>query len=119
MKNVIAVCGAGGFIGGHLVNYLCKQENTKVRAIDIKPFNEWFQIFDNVENLSLDLRKLDDCQKSLKEVDIVYNLAADMGGIGFIDNNKALCMMSVLINTHLLQAALEAKVDRYFYASSA
>ena len=120
MKNKrIVVCGAGGFIGGHLVNHLRKQHNVSVRAVDIKPFNEWFQIFDNVENLELDLRKLDSCEIALKDADIVYNLAADMGGIGFIENNKALCMMSVLINTHLLKVANEYKIERYFYASSA
>lgn len=120
MKNKkIVVCGAGGFIGGHLVDHLRKQDNVSVRAVDIKPNNEWFQIFDNVENFELDLRKLDACEKALKDMDIVYNLAADMGGIGFIENHKALCMMSVLINTHLLKVANEYGIERYFYASSA
>jgi nucleoside-diphosphate-sugar epimerase len=87
--------------------------------VDIKPRSEWYQVFPNVENLELDLQGLEACRKSLAGADTVYNLAADMGGMGFIENNKALCMLSVLINTHLLMAAKEAGVKRFFYASSA
>src|ERR1051326_2055780 len=115
----VVVCGAGGFIGGHLVGDLLRQGFTKIRAVDIKPFDEWFQRFEKVENLQLDLQQREACDKSLKGAKIVYNLAADMGGMGFIENNKALCMLSVLINTHLCMAAREHCVERFFYASSA
>jgi nucleoside-diphosphate-sugar epimerase len=113
------VCGAGGFIGGHLVADLIHQGYTNIRAVDIKPFDEWYQRFDNVENLQLDLQTKEACWKALKGAQVVYNLAADMGGMGFIENNRALCMLSVLINTHLCMAAKEFGIQRYFYASSA
>lgn len=116
---LILVCGAGGFIGGHLVADLLRQGYTRVRAVDIKPLSEWYQTFPQVENLQLDLGLKEACERSVKGATIVYNLAADMGGMGFIENNKALCMLSVLINTHLLMAAKDAGVERYFYASSA
>lgn len=114
----IVVCGAGGFIGGHLVADLLRQ-GREVRAVDVKPFAEWYQRFPNAENLQLDLREKAPCEEAVENTAIIYNLAADMGGMGFIENNKALCMLSVLINTHLLQAARAAGVARYFYASSA
>ena len=118
--NLIVVCGAGGFIGGFLVADLLKQGHTRIRAVDIKPLGRWYQRFDGVENLSsLDLKELPACRQAMKDAYWVYNLAADMGGMGFIENNRALCMLSVLINTHLLQAAREAGVSRFFYASSA
>jgi GDP-D-mannose 3',5'-epimerase len=119
LKESIVVCGAGGFIGGHLVSQLRSQGATRIRAVDIKPLNEWYQKFDDVENLALDLSRLENCQKALQGAHSVYNLAADMGGMGFIELNKGLCMLTVLINTHLLMAAREHKVQRYFYASSA
>jgi nucleoside-diphosphate-sugar epimerase len=112
------VCGAGGFIGGHLVSDLLRQGKT-VRAVDVKPLDEWYQLFPGVESLQLDLREKGACEQAVDGVDVVYNLAADMGGMGFIENNRALCMLSVLINTHLLMASKDAGVDRYFYASSA
>lgn len=116
----IVVCGAGGFIGGHLVADLRKQGYTRIRAVDKKPFSEWYQKFDDVENLVLDLQEKEACDKAVAECEIIYNLAADMGGMGFIELNRALCMLSVLINTHLLMAAKEQKVvQRFFYASSA
>ena len=115
----VVVCGGGGFIGGHLVGELFKQGYTDVRSVDIKPFDEWYQRFGQAENMHLDLQRLDDCQKALKGAAIVYNLAADMGGMGFIENNKCLCMLSVLINTHLCMVAKEVGVKRFFYASSA
>lgn len=115
----VVVCGGGGFIGGHLVADLRRQGVKDIRSVDIKPLDEWYQVFPDVENLQLDLQKLDACQKSLKDASVVYNLAADMGGMGFIENNRALCMLSVLINTHLLMAAKEHGVERFFYASSA
>jgi GDP-D-mannose 3',5'-epimerase len=115
----IVVCGAGGFIGGHLVADLLRQGQTNIRAVDIKPLGEWFQKFDKVENLSLDLGEKAACEKALEGSSLVYNLAADMGGMGFIENNKALCMLTVLINTHLLMAAKKHGVERFFYSSSA
>ena len=119
-QDLIVVCGAGGFIGGHLVADLVQHGFTRIRAVDIKPLNQWYQRFDGVENFgSMDLKELAASRRVLKNAYRVYNLAADMGGMGFIENNKALCMLSVLINTHLLQAAQEAHVDRFFYASSA
>jgi GDP-D-mannose 3',5'-epimerase len=114
----IVVCGGGGFIGGHLVADLLRQ-GAVVRSVDKKPFVEWYQRFPEAENLQLDLQEKERCEQAVADVDLVYNLAADMGGMGFIENNKALCMLSVLINTHLLMAAKNAGVDRFFYASSA
>jgi nucleoside-diphosphate-sugar epimerase len=114
----IVVCGAGGFIGGHLVADLIRQ-GANVRAVDVKPLAEWYQRFPKVENLQLDLREKEACEKAVRDVALVYDLAADMGGMGFIENNRALCMLSVLINTHLLMASKDAGVHRYFYASSA
>ncbi len=116
---LILVAGAGGFIGGHLVADLLRRGHTNIRAVDIKPLEEWFQLFDSVENVRADLQDRDNCFNACREAVEVYNLAADMGGMGFIENNKALCMLSVLINTHLLLAAREMGVRRYFYASSA
>ena len=113
------VCGGGGFIGGHLVAALRGHGGYEVRSVDIKPFGEWYQRFPDVDSRILDLREKDACRQAVQDTDVVYNLAADMGGMGFIENNKALCMLSVLINTHLLEAANAFRVDRYFYASSA
>ncbi|MBM3834891.1 MAG: NAD-dependent epimerase/dehydratase family protein [Verrucomicrobia bacterium] len=115
----ILVCGGGGFIGGHLVADLLRQGHQDIRAVDIKPFNEWYQLFPGVENLQLDLQDKEACEKAVREAKVLYNLAADMGGMGFIENNRALCMLSVLINTHLLMAAKKFGVARFFYASSA
>lgn len=114
----IAVCGAGGFIAGHLVKELLKKGHP-VRAVDIKPLNEWYQVFDGAESLVLDLRIRENCYQAVNGYNQVFNLAADMGGMGFIENNKAACMISVLINTHLLLASRDCGIDRYFYASSA
>jgi len=115
----IVVCGAGGFIGGHLVAELLQKGHRDIRAVDLKPFNEWYQLFPSVENLQLDLQGKEACETSVRSASEVYNLAADMGGMGFIENNRCLCMLSVLINTHLLMAAKQSGVQRYFYASSA
>jgi len=115
----IVVCGAGGFIGGHLVADLRRQGLTNLRAVDVKPFGEWFQKFDDVENLVFDLQEKEACEKALEGCAHVYNLAADMGGMGFIENNRALCMLTVLINTHLLLAAKKQGAQRFFYSSSA
>jgi nucleoside-diphosphate-sugar epimerase len=113
------VTGAGGFIGGHLVEYLRNKGINDIVAVDIKPFEDWYQVWDYADNKVLDLRKWDACVESVKGCDTVYNLAADMGGMGFIENNKALCMISVLINTHMVMAAKEEGANRFFYASSA
>jgi len=112
------VAGAGGFIGGHLVKSLL-DDGIDVRAVDIKQEYEWYQSDSRAENLTLDLRELNACRKSVEGVQLVFNLAADMGGMGFIENNRALCMLSVLINTHLLKASLEQKIEKYFFAPSA
>ena len=117
--NEIVVCGAGGFIGGHLVADLLREGGTRVRAVDVKPIDEWFQVFGEADNQVADLSDRDACREALKGARYVFNLAADMGGMGFIETNKALCMLSVLINTHLLLAAREQGVERYFFASSA
>ena len=117
--NEVVVCGAGGFIGGHLVADLLREGGARVRAVDVKPIDEWFQVFDEADNRVLDLSDLNACRQALEGARYVFNLAADMGGMGFIEANKARCMLSVLINTHLLLAAREQEVDRYFFASSA
>ncbi|MGD0655069.1 MAG: NAD-dependent epimerase/dehydratase family protein [Thermoguttaceae bacterium] len=116
---LIVVNGGGGFIGGNLVADLRRQGYKKIRAIDIKPYHEWYQKFDDVENLVLDLNLKESCERAAQGAHTVYNLAANMGGMGFIENNKALCMLSVLINTQMLQAAVKVGVERYFYSSSA
>ena len=113
------VCGAGGFIGGHLVKHLIAAGVDVVRAVDVKPLDEWYQVTDDVENLTLDLKDAENCVTAARGTTTVYQLAADMGGMGFIENNKALCMLSVLTNTHMLMAARAEGVGRFFYASSA
>ena len=118
MKKKYLVCGAGGFIGGHLVNDLMKEGNEVVCA-DIKPKEYWFQIFDTNKNFSLDLKEYEHCLKVTEGVDYIYNMACNMGGMGFIENNKADCMLSVLINTNLLRACLVHKIKKYFFSSSA
>lgn len=113
------VTGAGGFIGGALIAALRRQGVGRVRGVDVKPLDAWYQRFDDVENLSLDLNLKENCEIACQGAADVYNLAANMGGMGFIEHNKALCMLSVLINTHMLQAAAKAGTQRFFYASSA
>jgi nucleoside-diphosphate-sugar epimerase len=113
------VAGAGGFIGGHLVADLLRDGCTAVRAVDIRPPAEWQQRFPDAESLQLDLSGIEACRDAVDGVDEVYNLAADMGGVGYLSRHRARCMLSVLINTNLLRAAHERAVRRYFYASSA
>jgi GDP-D-mannose 3',5'-epimerase len=115
----VLVCGAGGFIGGHLVHKLLSEGAASVRAVDVKPLDDWYQQNPAIDNRVLDLQRLEACQEASEGIDSVFQLAADMGGMGFIENNKALCMLSVLTNTHMLQAAREAGVKRFFYSSSA
>jgi GDP-D-mannose 3',5'-epimerase len=118
-RKTALVAGAGGFIGGHLVADLLRDGRTAVRAVDIRPPEEWQQRFPEAESLQLDLSAGDACQQAVDGVEEVYNLAADMGGVGYLTRYKARCMLSVLINTNLLRAAQERPVQRYFYASSA
>ena len=113
------MAGGGGFIGGHLVRRLLEHGRRHVRAVDIKPLDQWCQTHSSAENVVADLSLVDNCKGACEDAQDIYNLACDMGGMGFIENNKALCMLSVLVNTHLLMAAREADARRYFYASSA
>jgi GDP-D-mannose 3',5'-epimerase len=112
------VAGAGGFIGGHLVVEL-KKRGYQVRAVDKKPLNKWYQVSEDVDNLVLDLNKRENCYTAVNGYNEVFNLAADMGGMGFIETHKADCMLSVLINTHMLLASRDSGIERFFYASSA
>ena len=112
------VAGAGGFIGGHLVKSLMEQGHEVVCA-DVKPLEYWFQLYDQNKNYSFDLKEYENCLKASEGVDFIYNMACNMGGMGFIENNKAECMLSVLINTNLLRACLINKVKKYFFSSSA
>lgn len=115
----ILIAGAGGFIGGHLAQTLLNEGALSVRCVDIKPLSEWFQQQDSAENIVADLREKEACDQACRGIDLVFNLACDMGGMGFIELNKAACMISVLINTHLLQSARANQCERYFFASSA
>ncbi|KQY04850.1 NAD-dependent dehydratase [Mycobacterium sp. Root135] len=117
-RGSVLVAGAGGFIGGHLAKTLCSQ-GFSVRGADIKPLNEWHQIPKGLDARQLDLSRLDHCREAVRGVETVYMLAADMGGMGFIESHKADCMLSVLISTHMLLASRDADVSRYFYSSSA
>ena len=110
--------GAGGFIGGHLMQRL-KLEGHQIICADIKPLSSWFQIDNKNQNVSMDLKDYKNCLKVSENVDYVFNLACNMGGMGFIENNKAECMLSVLINTNLLRAGLQNKIKKYYFSSSA
>ena len=118
-NKLVLVAGAGGFIGGNLVASLRQKGYKKIRAVDVKPVEHWYQRFHDVENLSLDLTEKENCEYAARGAAEIYNMAANMGGMGFIEKNKALCMLSVLINTHMLMAARKYGVERYFFSSSA
>ena len=115
----VLVAGGGGFIGGHLVRRLASLGATRVRAVDLRPVEHWEQRSPDVEEVVTDLSRPDACERVIGGVDLIFNLAADMGGMGYIEAHPASCMFSVLMNTHLLRAAYDAGVERYFYASSA
>ncbi len=119
MKKKILICGAGGFIGGHLVNYYLQNSDNEIVCADIKPESNWFQIFDQNKNFSLDLKNFESCMEVTKDIDYVFNLACNMGGMGFIENNKAECMLSVLTTTNLLRASVANGVKKLFFSSSA
>jgi GDP-D-mannose 3', 5'-epimerase len=118
-NGTVLVAGAGGFIGGHLVGGLLEAGYTSIKGIDIKPTSEWHMLWPGVACFTADLSLLEEAIEAVSGCTTVINLAADMGGMGFIENNRALCMLSVLINTHLLMAANDAGIQRYFYSSSA
>ena len=118
-NKLVVVTGAGGFIGGHLVAELKRRGFESIRAVDIKPELRWYQRHDGVENMTADLRESDACREAVADAATVFNLAADMGGMGFIETHKADCMVSVLINTHLLIASRDAGVERFMFGSSA
>ena len=118
-KKTVLICGAGGFIGGHLVADLLKEGKYNLVCADIKPQEYWFQHFDQSKNFNLDLKEYENCLKVSKGVDYIFNLACNMGGMGFIENNKAECMLSVLVNTNLLRAAVVNEIEKYYFSSSA
>lgn len=118
-RESVIVAGGGGFIGGHLVTRMKEAGYKRIRSVDRKPLEEWYQVHEGVENVVADLSRLEPARAACEGMEHVYMLAADMGGMGFIENNKALCMLSVLTSTHMLEAARDAGVDRFFYSSSA
>ena len=118
MKKAL-VCGAGGFIAGNLALYFTKKGFTRIRAVDKKPLYEWYLHTPGVENLCLDVSHEENCQRVCEGAVEVYNLAADMGGMGFIERFRVECLRSVLINTHMIEAAYRAGARRYFFSSSA
>lgn len=118
-NDLIVVTGAGGFIGGALVRYFKDKGFTRLRGVDKKPLPEWYQVVPEAENLCMDLRDEANCVRACEDAKEVYNLAADMGGMGFIENFRVECLRSILINTHMVEAAYRAGAERYFFSSSA
>lgn len=117
--DLIVIAGAGGFIAGALARYFHDLGFTRIRAIDKKPLSKWYQRVPGVESLCLDLSYRDNCVRAVESAVEVYNLAADMGGMGFIENFRVECLRSILVNTHLIEASYQAGVERYFFSSSA
>jgi GDP-D-mannose 3',5'-epimerase len=117
--DLIVITGAGGFIGGSLARYFQDRGFTRIRAVDKKPLPDWYQIVEGAENLCLDVSERADCERVCEGAREVYNLAADMGGMGFIERFRVQCLRSILINTHMIEAAYRAGAERYFYSSSA
>ncbi len=117
--DLIVITGAGGFIGGNLALYFKKKGFQRIRAVDKKPLYEWYLKVPGVENLCLDVSLEDNCHRVCEGAVEVYQLAADMGGMGFIERFRVECLRSILINTHMVEAAYRAGVRRYFYSSSA
>ena len=118
-SGAVVVTGAGGFIGGHLVSALVRAGCRRVRAVDRKPVDRWYQVYDGVDNRVADLSRREACAELCRGAETVYHLAADMGGMGYIETHKAECMLSVLIDTHMLLAARDADIARFFFSSSA
>ena len=119
LDDLILVAGAGGFIGGSLVRYLRDKGFSRVRAVDKKPLTDWYQRTPGAENICLDLSREENCRRACEGAVEVYQLAADMGGMGFIERFRIDCLRSILINTHMIEAAHRAGADRYFFSSSA
>jgi nucleoside-diphosphate-sugar epimerase len=117
--DLILITGAGGFIGGNLALYFKNKGFQRIRAVDKKPLYEWYLKVPGVENLCLDVSQEDNCHRVCEGAVEVYQLAADMGGMGFIERFHVECLRSILINTHMIEAAYRAGVRRYFYSSSA
>jgi GDP-D-mannose 3', 5'-epimerase len=116
---LIVIAGAGGFIGGALARYYREKGFTRIRCVDKKPLPDWYQTVPEAESLCLDVSKEENCRRSCEGAREVYNLAADMGGMGFIERFRVECLRSVLINTNMIEAAFRAGAERYFYSSSA
>ncbi len=117
--DLIVITGAGGFIAGALTRYFHEQGFTRIRAIDKKPLSDWYQRVPGVECMCLDLSHASSCERACEGAVEVYNLAADMGGMGFIERFRVECLRSILINTHMIEAACRAEAERYFFSSSA
>ena len=118
-SDLIVITGAGGFIGGSLVRSFHERGFTRIRAVDKKPLSDWYQRIPGVESLCLDVSEPKNCGRACEGAVEVYKLAADMGGMGFIERFRIECLRSILINTHMIEAAWRAGVERYFYSSSA
>ena len=117
--DLIVITGAGGFIAGNLALYFKKKGFTNIRAVDKKPLYEWYLHVPGVQNLCLDVSNDDNCKRACEGAVEVYNLAADMGGMGFIERFRVECLRSILINTNMVEAAYRAGTRRYFFSSSA
>jgi nucleoside-diphosphate-sugar epimerase len=117
--DLIVITGAGGFIAGALVRYFREKGFTRIRAVDKKPLPQWYQRVPGAECLCMDLSKEKNCRRAVEGAAEVYNLAADMGGMGFIERNRVECLRSILINTHMVESAHRAGAERYFFSSSA